>query len=83
MRNDDGVVVSDLDTICQSWTDFYSSLFSACDIDSNVQADLLSNVSSFPPTKQVSVGVILLSVRFMLPSSVWPGASLPGPTGSQ
>ena len=55
MRNDDGVVVSDLDSICQSWTDFYSSLFSACDIDSNVQADLLSNVSSFLSADQASL----------------------------
>ena len=47
MKNADGVVVSDLDGICKSWTDFYSSLFSACDVDGNVQADLLSNVSSF------------------------------------
>ena len=47
MKNADGVVVSDLDGICKSWMDFYSSLFSACDVDGNVQADLLSNVSSF------------------------------------
>ena len=41
MKNDDGVVVSDLNSICESWTDFYSSLFSAGNIDSAVQADLL------------------------------------------
>ena len=44
MKNDDGVVVSDLNGICESWTHFYSSLFSAGNIDSVVQADLLSNV---------------------------------------
>lgn len=35
-KNDDGSMVSDVDGICKSWTDFYSSLFSACDIDSDV-----------------------------------------------
>jgi len=35
-KNNDGSMVSDVDGICKSWTDFYSSLFSACDIDSDV-----------------------------------------------
>ena len=54
MRNSDGIVVSDLDGICKSWTDFYSSLFSACDIDGNMQAELLSNVSAFLSGDQAS-----------------------------
>ena len=55
MKNEDGIVVSDLDGICNSWTDFYSSLFSAGNIDSDVQADLLSNVSSFLSADQASL----------------------------
>lgn len=54
MKNSDGSIVSDLDSICKSWTDFYSSLFSADDIDSDVQADLLSHLSSSLSVEQAS-----------------------------
>ena len=62
MKNEDGIVVSDLDGICNLWTDFYSSLFSACNIDSDVQADLLSNVSSFLSANQASLSEGYLTV---------------------
>ena len=55
MQNSDGTIVTDLGGICKSWSDFYSSLFSACYVDRNTQADLLSNVSATLPTDQVGV----------------------------
>ncbi len=55
MKNPDGSTVSDLDGICDSWRAFYSSLFSACDTDSEIQADLLSKVTSSLPADQVPV----------------------------
>jgi len=55
MKESDGAVVSDLDGISNSWSDFYSTLFSACHIDQMVQADLLSNVFSSLPADQASV----------------------------
>ena len=62
MKNNDGSVVSDLDGISKSWTEFYSSLFSACQIDKDVQADLLSNVSHSLPVDQANVCEGYLSV---------------------
>lgn len=45
MKSPDGLVLTGIDDICDSWRDFYSSLFTACPIDPVAQADLLSNVS--------------------------------------
>ena len=62
MRNSDDSVVSDLDGISKSWTEFYSSLFSAGQVDKDVQADLLSNVLRSLPADQVDVCKGYLSV---------------------
>ena len=50
MRRADGSLASDIDSICSSWVDFYSALFTAEEIDSSVQADLLSNLSARLPS---------------------------------
>ena len=55
MKESDGAVVSDLDGISNSWSDFYSTLFSGCHVDQTVQADLLSNVFSSLPADQANV----------------------------
>ena len=46
MKSSDGMVLTSIGDICDSWSDFYSSLFTACTVDSVAQTDLLSNVSS-------------------------------------
>lgn len=50
MRRADGSLASDIDSICSSWVDFYSALFTAEEIDSSIQADLLSNLSARLPS---------------------------------
>ena len=55
MKNPDGSIVSDLDGICSSWVDFYSSLFSAEAVDLSVQRDLLSKVSARLSSEQASL----------------------------
>ena len=40
MKKADGEVVSDLDGILDSWHNFYSSLFTSCHMDAEVQARL-------------------------------------------
>ena len=52
MKTSDGSILSDISDICTSWRDFYLSLFTACPIDLDVQANLLSNVSSSLPCHQ-------------------------------
>ena len=49
MRHPDGTVVSDISSICSSWVDFYSGLFTAGEIDQSAQHDLLLNVSAHLP----------------------------------
>ena len=50
MRRPDGSLATDISSICFSWVDFYSSLFSAGSIDLSVQDDLLNSLSSrLPP----------------------------------
>lgn len=49
MRCADGSLASDIDSICSSWVDFYSALFTVGEVDSNIQADLLSNLSARLP----------------------------------
>ena len=62
MRNHESSIVSDLDGICRSWTEFYSSLFTACQTDKDVQTELLSNVSRSLPADQVGICEGYLSV---------------------
>ena len=49
MRCSDGTVASEIFSICSSWMDFYSELFSASEIDLSAQQDLLVNVSAHLP----------------------------------
>ena len=45
IRGTDGKVVTDIDGICRSWVDFFSTLFSSDELDLKVQEDLLGNLS--------------------------------------
>lgn len=63
MKNGDDSVVSDLDGICDSWVRFYSSLFTAEEVDLSVQQDLLSNVSARLSPEQASFCEGYLSVE--------------------
>ena len=49
MRCSDGTVASDISSICSSWVDFYSELFTASEIYLWAQQDLLVNVSARLP----------------------------------
>jgi len=40
-RVSNGVVVSDVEGVCESWDSFYQDLFTACPVDLGVQSDLL------------------------------------------
>jgi len=53
MQNPDGSIVADVPGICDSWVFFYSDLFAACPTNSDVQNQLLDNLSSFVPPSQV------------------------------
>ena len=55
MTTSDGLTLSDIDDICESWVSFYSDLFAASSVDLDVQADLfyhlpLSLLSDESPT---------------------------------
>ena len=41
MRVSNGVVVTDVEGICECWASFYQDLFTACPVDLGVQSDLL------------------------------------------
>ena len=41
IRVSSGVVVADVEGICESWASFYQDLFTACPVDLGVQSDLL------------------------------------------
>ena len=41
MRVSNGVVVTDVEVVCESWASFYQYLFTACPVDLGVQLDLL------------------------------------------
>ena len=45
IRGTDGKVATDIDGICRSWVDFFSTLFSADVLDLKIQEDLLKNLS--------------------------------------
>ena len=53
MKEPDGSLVGDLSSICDSWVSFYSTLFSACPTNIDVQNRLLDNLSSALPPSQV------------------------------
>ena len=52
MKEPDGSVVGDVPSICDSWVSFYSTLFSACPTNIDVQNRLLDNLSSLLPPPQ-------------------------------
>ena len=41
MRVFNGVVVTDVEGVCESWASFYQYLFTVCPVDLGVQSDLL------------------------------------------
>ena len=49
------LVKSSLGDICESWSDFYKSLFTACTVDLVAQSALLSNVSSSLTAEQAAL----------------------------
>ena len=59
MRGSDGVVVSDISSICSSWRSFYLDLFTACSANLDTQQDLLGNITL--PSGEVSSCEGLLS----------------------
>ena len=63
MRNDVGATVLSPDDLCQSFTSFYSSLFSAESIDVAAQESLLNNVESSLPSDQSESCEGLLTVE--------------------
>ena len=62
LRSGDGTIVSSPEDLCQSFSSFYSSLFSAEPTDASVQATLLGNVSSSLSSVQATVCDGLLSL---------------------
>ena len=54
MRGSDGIVVSDISSICSSWRSFYLDLFTACSIDLDTQRDLLGNITLTLPSGEAS-----------------------------
>ena len=54
MKNEDGIIASDISRICDSRVSLYSSLFTACQCDDLIQKDLLNSVTSCVPFAQVS-----------------------------
>ena len=54
MRGSDGVVVSDISSICSSWRSFYLDLFTACSANLDTQRDLLGKIALTLPSGEVS-----------------------------
>lgn len=54
MRLSDGKIVSDISGICRSWSDYYSSLFSAESVDLQVQEGLFENLTARLPADAAS-----------------------------
>ena len=52
VRNPSGRIVSDLQGLCDSFSSFYSDLFSASPVDPSAQQSLLANLSSVLPPDQ-------------------------------
>ena len=45
MRVSNGVVVTDVEGVCESWASFYQDLFTACPVDLGVQSDVFDHLS--------------------------------------
>ena len=77
MRVSNGVAVTDVEGICESWASFYQDLFTACPVDLGVQPDLLDCLSlSLSVDDAVLVTVQSRLMRLMLLSLAWLRASL-------
>ena len=55
LREDDGTIVSDCDSLCRSFSSFYSSLFSASLVDPVASHTLLGNVSPSLPSDKANL----------------------------
>ena len=77
MRVSNGVAVTDVEGICESWASFYQDLFTDCPVDLGVQPDLLDCLSlSLSVDDVVLVTVQSRLMRLMLLSLAWLRASL-------
>ena len=63
MRSDDGSLATEINAICDSWVEFYSSLFSAAVTDPSEQSDLLDSLSAFLSPAQSELCEGLLTVE--------------------
>ena len=77
MRVSNGVAVTDVEGICESWASFYQDLFTDCPVDLGVQPDLLDCLSlSLSVDDAVLVTVQSRLMRLMLLSLAWLRASV-------
>ena len=82
MRGSDGVVVSDISSICSSWRPFYLDLFTACSVDLDTQRDLLGNIVHTLPSGEVpSCEGLLASVEVFTALSGMARGKTPGSDG--
>ena len=60
MRSDDGSFATEINAICDSWVEFYSSLFSAAVTDPSEQSDVLDSLSAFlsPAQSELCEGLL-------------------------
>lgn len=70
MKNGDGSVVSDLDSICDSWVRFNSSRFSAEEVDLSIQESLLSNISASLSLAYLCEGYLTWDEDFVAPNGM-------------
>ena len=67
IRVSNGVVVTDVEGVCESWASFYQDLFKACPVDLRVQSDLLDCLTlSLSVDDAASVTVQSHLMRLML-----------------
>ena len=67
IRVSNGVVVTDVEGVCESWASFYQDLFTACPFDLRVQSDLLDCLAlSLSVDDAASVTVQSHLMRLML-----------------
>ena len=67
IRVSNGVVVTDVEGVCESWASFYQDLFTACPVDLRVQSDLLDCLTlSLSVDDAASVTVQSHLMRLML-----------------
>ena len=77
MKEPDGSLVGDLPSICDSWVSFYSTLFSACPTNIDVQNRLLDNLSSALPPSQVHLCWVWPKGNHQVPTASQPNSTWP------